>query len=162
MSDKLVNFEAGQKAPDFEADLTDGTSIRLSEILEGGEKVILDFYPKDSTPGCTKQACDFRDNFDRLKTLGYRIIGVSKDSSKSHSNFINKHNLNFELIVDQDIELHNLYGVWREKMNYGKTYLGVSRSTFVIGLDGNFEFVGYNVRATGHVDRLMNELGVES
>ena len=162
MSDKLVNFEAGQKAPDFEADLTDGTSIRLSEILEGGEKVILYFYPKDSTPGCTKQACDFRDNFDRLKTLGYRIIGVSKDSSKSHSNFINKHNLNFELIVDQDIELHNLYGVWREKMNYGKTYLGVSRSTFVIGLDGNFEFVGYNVRATGHVERLMNELGVES
>ena len=162
MSDELVNFEVGQNAPDFEAELTDGTTIRLSEILEGGEKVILYFYPKDSTPGCTKQACDFRDNFDRLKTLGYRIIGVSKDSSKSHSNFINKHNLNFELIVDQDIELHNLYGVWREKMNYGKTYLGVSRSTFVIGLDGNFEFVGYNVRATGHVDRLMNELGVES
>jgi len=162
MSDELVNFEVGQNAPDFEAELTDGTRIRLSEILEGGEKVILYFYPKDSTPGCTKQACDFRDNFDRLKTLGYRIIGVSKDSSKSHSNFINKHNLNFELIVDQDIELHNLYGVWREKMNYGKTYLGVSRSTFVIGLDGNFEFVGYNVRATGHVDRLMNELGVES
>ena len=162
MSDELVNFEVGQNAPDFEAELTDGTRIRLSEILEGGEKVILYFYPKDSTPGCTKQACDFRDNFDRLKTLGYRIIGVSKDSSKSHSNFINKHNLNFELIVDQDIELHNLYGVWREKMNYGKTYLGVSRSTFVIGLDGNFEFVGYNVRATGHVERLMNELGVES
>ena len=162
MSDELVNFEVGQNAPDFEAELTDETRIRLSEILEGGEKVILYFYPKDSTPGCTKQACDFRDNFDRLKTLGYRIIGVSKDSSKSHSNFINKHNLNFELIVDQDIELHNLYGVWREKMNYGKTYLGVSRSTFVIGLDGNFEFVGYNVRATGHVERLMNELGVES
>ena len=162
MSEELVNFEVGQNAPDFDAELTDGTKIRLSEILEGGEKVILYFYPKDSTPGCTKQACDFRDNFDRLKTLGYRIIGVSKDSSKSHSNFINKHNLNFELIVDQDIELHNLYGVWREKMNYGKTYLGVSRSTFVIGLDGNFEFVGYNVRATGHVDRLMNELGVES
>ena len=162
MSEELVNFEVGQNAPDFEAELTDETKIRLSEILEGGEKVILYFYPKDSTPGCTKQACDFRDNFDRLKTLGYRIIGVSKDSSKSHSNFINKHNLNFELIVDQDIELHNLYGVWREKMNYGKTYLGVSRSTFVIGLDGNFEFVGYNVRATGHVERLMNELGVES
>ena len=162
MSDELVNFEIGQNAPDFEAELTDGTRIRLSEILEGGEKVILYFYPKDSTPGCTKQACDFRDNFDRLKAVGYRVIGVSKDSPKSHSNFINKHNLNFELIVDQDIELHNLYGVWREKMNYGKTYLGVSRSTFVIGLDGNFEFVGYNVRATGHVERLMNELGVES
>ena len=162
MSDELVNFEVGQNAPDFEAELTDGTTIRLSEILDGGEKVILYFYPIDSTPGCTKLACDFRDNFDRLKAVGYRVIGVSKDSSKSHSNFINKHNLNFELIVDQDIELHNLYGVWREKMNYGKTYLGVSRSTFVIGLDGNFEFVGYNVRATGHVERLMNELGVES
>ena len=162
MSDELVNFEAGQNAPDFEAELTDGTRIRLSKTLEGGEKVILYFNPKDSTPGCTKQACDFRDNFDRLKAVGYRVIGVSKDSQKSHSNFINKHNLNFELIVDQDIELHNLYGVWREKMNYGKTYLGVSRSTFVIGLDGNFEFVGYNVRATGHVERLMNELGVES
>ena len=162
MSEELVNFEVGQNAPDFEAELTDETKIRLSEILEGGEKVILYFYPKDSTPGCTKQACDFRDNFDRLKAVGYRVIGVSKDSSKSHSNFINKHNLNFELIVDQDTELHNLFGVWREKMNYGKTYLGVSRSTFVIGLDGNFEFVGYNVRATGHVERLMKELGVES
>ena len=162
MSDELVNFEVGQNAPDFEAELTDGTRIRLSEILEGGEEVILYFYPEDSTPGCTKQACDFRDNFHRLKAVGHRVIGVSKDSPNSHSNFINKHILNFEFIVDQDIELHNLYGVWREKMNYGKTYLGVSRSTFVIGLDGNFEFVGYNVRATGHVERLMNELGVES
>ena len=79
MSDELVNFEVGQSAPDFEAELTDGTTIRLSEILEGGEKVILYFYPKDSTPGCTKQACDFRDNFDRLKAVGYRVIGVSKD-----------------------------------------------------------------------------------
>ena len=162
MSEDIVNFEIGQKAPDFEARLTDGTTIRLSEILDGGQKVILYFYPKDSTPGCTKQACDFRDNFARLKSVGYRVIGVSKDSAKSHTNFIEKHDLNFELIVDQDIELHRLYGVWREKMNYGKTYLGVSRSTFVIGLDGNFEFVGYNVRATGHVDTLMNELGVES
>ncbi len=162
MSNELVNFEVGQNAPDFEAELTDGTMIRLSKILDEGEKVILYFYPKDSTPGCTKQACDFRDNFGRLKAVGYRVIGVSKDSSKSHSNFIQKHDLNFELIVDQDIELHKKYGVWREKMNYGQTYLGVSRSTFVIGLDGNFEFVGYNVRATGHVERLMKELGVES
>ena len=158
----MVNFEVGQSAPDFEAELTDGTTIRLSEILAGGEKVILYFYPKDSTPGCTKQACDFRDNDARFSLGGYRVLGVSKDSARSHNNFIQKNNLNFELIVDQDIELHRLYGVWREKMNYGKTYLGVSRSTFVIGLDGNFEFVGYNVRATGHVERLMRELGVES
>ncbi|MED5230996.1 MAG: peroxiredoxin [Candidatus Thermoplasmatota archaeon] len=162
MSKDMVNFEVGQSAPDFEAELTDGTTIRLSEILAGGEKVILYFYPKDSTPGCTKQACDFRDNDARFRLGGYRVLGVSKDSARSHNNFIQKNNLNFELIVDQDIELHRLYGVWREKMNYGKTYLGVSRSTFVIGLDGNFEFVGYNVRATGHVERLMRELGVES
>jgi len=162
MSKDMVNFEVGQSAPDFEAELTDGTTIRLSEILAGGEKVILYFYPKDSTPGCTKQACDFRDNDARFSLGGYRVLGVSKDSARSHNNFIQKNNLNFELIVDQDIELHRLYGVWREKMNYGKTYLGVSRSTFVIGLDGNFEFVGYNVRATGHVERLMRELGVES
>ena len=161
MTNDAVTLEVGQKAPDFEAEITNGEKIKLSDVLSSGQKVILYFYPKDSTPGCTVQACDFRDNFDGLKAVGYRVIGVSKDSAKSHSNFIQKHDLNFELIVDQDIELHKKYGVWREKMNYGKTYLGVSRSTFVIDLDGKFEFVGYNVRATGHVDRLMNELGVE-
>ena len=161
MTNDAVTLEVGQKAPDFEAEITNGEKIKLSDVLSSGEKVILYFYPKDSTPGCTVQACDFRDNFDGLKAVGYRVIGVSKDSAKCHSSFIQKHDLNFELVVDQDIELHKKYGVWREKMNYGKTYLGVSRSTFVIDLDGNFEFVGYNVRATGHVDRLMNELGVE-
>ncbi|MEC9350774.1 MAG: peroxiredoxin [Candidatus Thermoplasmatota archaeon] len=162
MADEVLNLEVGQLAPDFEAELTDGTTMRLSEIIAAGEKVILYFYPKDSTPGCTTQACDFRDNFAKFSSAGYRVIGVSKDSAKSHANFIEKNDLNFELIVDKDIKLNQLYGVWREKMNYGKTYLGVSRSTFVIGLDGKLQFVGYNVRATGHVERLMRELGVES
>tara|TARA_B100000029_G_scaffold2890_1_gene3600 strand:+ start:2655 stop:3143 length:489 start_codon:yes stop_codon:yes gene_type:complete len=161
MSDEWVSLEVGQKAPDFEAVLTDGSTVRLSEILAAGEKVILYFYPRDSTPGCTTQACDFRDNFDALSASGYRILGVSKDSAKSHSNFIEKQDLNFDLIVDEEIELHQAYGVWREKMNYGKTYMGVSRSTFVIDSDGTLAFVGYNVRASGHVERLMRELGVE-
>ncbi len=161
MSDDWITLEVGQKAPEFEAELTDGSVVRLSEILSAGQKVILYFYPRDSTPGCTTQACDFRDNFDAFRDAGYRILGVSKDSAKSHSNFIEKQDLNFDLIVDEEIELHEAYGVWREKMNYGKTYMGVSRSTFAIDSDGTLTFVGYNVRATGHVERLMRELGVE-
>ena len=134
--------------------------MKLSEILASGEKVILYFYPKDSTPGCTTQACDFRDNFGAFATSGYRILGVSKDSAKSHTNFIEKQGLNFDLIVDKEIDLHQKFGVWREKMNYGKTYMGVSRSTFVIDTDGRLSWVGYNVRAKGHVEKLMRELGV--
>jgi|TARA_B110000438_G_scaffold42758_1_gene42657 peroxiredoxin Q/BCP len=161
MTFEAISLEVGQMAPDFEAELTNGDMIKLSEVLKSGENVVLYFYPKDSTPGCTVQACDFRDNFSSLQSAGYRVIGVSKDSSKSHQKFIDKYELPFELIVDPDIILHQSYGVWREKMNYGKTYLGVSRSTFVIGTDGKLISVGYNVRASGHVDRLVRELGIE-
>ncbi|MDE0953359.1 MAG: peroxiredoxin [Candidatus Poseidoniales archaeon] len=161
MTSENHSLEVGQTAPDFEAELTNGDKILLSDILSSGGKVILYFYPKDSTPGCTVQACDFRDNFSQLQSAGFRVLGVSKDSSESHQKFIDKHELPFELIVDKDIVLHQLYGVWREKMNYGKTYLGVSRSTFVIGANGKLISVGYNVRASGHVDRLVKELGIE-
>ena len=156
-----VSLAVGEKAPDFNAQITNGNQIKLSDILLSGQKVILYFYPKDSTPGCTVQACDFRDNFSRLQKSGYKVIGVSKDSSSSHQKFIDKHELPFDLIVDSETELHQLYGVWREKMNYGKTYMGVSRSTFVIDTDGSLISVGYNVRASGHVDRLVKELGLE-
>ncbi|MDA7555815.1 peroxiredoxin [Euryarchaeota archaeon] len=156
-----MSLEVGEMAPDFEAELTNGDKIILSNILSSGQKVILYFYPKDSTPGCTVQACDFRDNFSKLQSAGFRVLGVSKDSSKSHQKFIDTHELPFELIVDSDTELHQLYGVWREKMNYGKTYMGVSRSTFVIDIDSKLISVGYNVRASGHVDRLVKELGIE-
>ncbi|MBL6883283.1 MAG: peroxiredoxin [Candidatus Thalassarchaeum sp.] len=156
-----MSLEVGEMAPDFEAELTNGDKVILSNILSSGEKVILYFYPKDSTPGCTVQACDFRDNFSKLQSAGFRVLGVSKDSSKSHQKFIDTHELPFELIVDSDTELHQLYGVWREKMNYGKTYMGVSRSTFVIDIDSKLISVGYNVRASGHVDRLVKELGIE-
>ena len=161
MNSEPISLEVGEMAPDFEAELTNGDKIILSNILSSGQKVILYFYPKDSTPGCTVQACDFRDNFSKLQSAGFRVLGVSKDSSKSHQKFIDKHELPFELIVDSDTELHQLYGVWREKMNYGKTYMGVSRSTFVIDIDSKLISVGYNVRASGHVDRLVKELGIE-
>ena len=161
MNSEPISLEVGEMAPDFEAELTNGEKIILSNILSSGEKVILYFYPKDSTPGCTVQACDFRDNFSKLQSAGFRVLGVSKDSSKSHQKFIDTHELPFELIVDSDTELHQLYGVWREKMNYGKTYMGVSRSTFVIDIDSKLISVGYNVRASGHVDRLVKELGIE-
>ena len=161
MNSEPISLEVGEIAPDFEAELTNGDKVILSNILSSGDKVILYFYPKDSTPGCTVQACDFRDNFSKLQSAGFRVLGVSKDSSKSHQKFIDTHELPFELIVDSDTELHQLYGVWREKMNYGKTYMGVSRSTFVIDIDSKLISVGYNVRASGHVDRLVKELGIE-
>ncbi|MDP6149348.1 MAG: thioredoxin-dependent thiol peroxidase [Candidatus Thalassarchaeaceae archaeon] len=161
MVDDWVTLEVGDKAPDFDALLTDSSQVSLNDILSNDERVVLYFYPKDNTPGCTTQACDFRDNYSILQSAGYRVLGVSKDSSKSHLNFTDKYELNFDLIVDQDIELHQKYGVWREKNNYGKTYMGVSRSTFVIDTDGSLIWVGYNIRAKGHVEKLMRELSIE-
>ncbi len=161
MVDDWVTLEVGDKAPDFDVLLTDGSQVSLNDILSNDERVVLYFYPKDNTPGCTTQACDFRDNYSILQSAGYRVLGVSKDSSKSHLNFTDKYELNFDLIVDQDIELHQKYGVWREKNNYGKTYMGVSRSTFVIDTDGSLIWVGYNIRAKGHVEKLMRELSIE-
>ena len=158
-STSYASLELGDKAPNFILDDQNSQSHQLSDYK--GKWVILYFYPKDDTPGCTTQACDFRDNFSRLQKSGYKVIGVSKDSSSSHQKFIDKHELPFDLIVDSETELHQLYGVWREKMNYGKTYMGVSRSTFVIDTDGSLISVGYNVRASGHVDRLVKELGLE-
>ena len=113
MNNEPVTLEVGQKAPDFNAQITNGEKIKLSDTLLSGQKVILYFYPKDNTQGCTVQACDFRDNFSRLQKSGYKVIGVSKDSSSSHQKFIDKHELPFDLIVDLETELHQLYGVLR-------------------------------------------------
>ena len=155
-----VELVVGGQAPDFEAEVTDGKKIKLSEILSSGEGVILYFYPRDSTPGCTTQACDFRDNFGTLKEGGWRVIGVSTDSAKSHLKFTEKNELPFELVVDEDAALHEAYGTWREKNMYGKTYMGTLRSTFAIGQSGTLEWVGYGVRAKGHVESLIEELQV--
>ena len=155
-----VELAVGDTAPDFEEEVTDGSKVSLSGILSNGEKVILYFYPRDNTPGCTTQACDFRDSFGRFEGSGWRVIGVSTDSAKSHQKFIDKQELPFELIVDEEANLHEKYGTWREKNMYGKTYMGTLRSTFAIESDGTIAWAGYGVRAKGHVESLIEDLKV--
>ena len=156
-----VTLENGNKSPMFEASDSEGNNHNLNDILEGGNKVILYFYPRDSTPGCTVQACDFRDDMSRLSSHGFKVFGVSKDSAKSHDNFTSKQELNFPLLMDEDGSLHEMFGTWRMKKNYGKEYMGCARSTFVIGEDGNLIFARYNVKAKGHVAMLARELGLD-
>ena len=160
MSDS-VNLEVGQSAPRFSCLDSTGNTHSLDKYMEDGKSVILYFYPKDSTPGCTTQACDFRDSMARLNKGNYVVLGVSKDSAKSHDKFITKQELNFPLLMDEDKSLHEVYGTWREKSMYGKKYMGTSRSTFVIGSDGILKWVGYGVRAKGHVEKIMNELSID-
>ena len=156
----MAELQVGDKAPDFTAILTDESQITLSEIISSGEGVILYFYPRASTPGCTVQACDFRDSFARFSDSGWRVIGVSTDPASSHQKFIDKNELPFELIVDEEASLHEAYDTWREKNMYGKTYMGTLRSTFVIGPDGNLKWVKYKVSPKGHVEQLLADLEV--
>ena len=156
-----VELETGQTSPNFTAVDSAGETHSLQDMLQAGNKVILYFYPRDSTPGCTTQACDFRDDMARLTSHGYKVFGVSKDSAKSHDNFISKQELNFPLLMDEDGALHEAFGTWRMKMNYGREYMGCSRSTFVIGEDGKLIFARYNVKAKGHVAMLTRELGID-
>ena len=155
-----VNLEVGQTAPKFSCVDSTGKEHSLDAYISEGKSVVLYFYPKDSTPGCTTQACDFRDSMARLNKENYVVLGVSKDSAKSHDKFIAKQELNFPLLMDEDISLHEAYGTWREKSMYGKTYMGTSRSTFVIGDDGLLKWVGYGVRTKGHVEKVMHDLGI--
>ena len=156
----MQELTVGEIAPDFIAKITDGNTIKLSEILSAGEGVILYFYPRDNTSGCTVQACDFRDSFGRFKDSGWRVIGVSTDSAQSHQKFIDKNSLPFELVVDEDFSLHEAYGTWREKNMYGKAYMGTLRSTFVIDSNGILRWVRYKVSPKGHVDELLSDMGV--
>lgn len=147
---------AGESAPDFTGTTGRGDTVRLSD--HRGRWVLLYFYPKDDTPGCTSEACDFRDNVARLGELGYEVYGVSPDSVKSHDKFRDKYDLNFPLLADPDHAAAEAFGVWREKKNYGKTYTGIVRSTFLVGEDGTLEQIYDNVRAKGHVDRVLRDL----
>ena len=157
---ETIQLSAGDDAPSFTAPDEEGNEHRLQAYLDDGKTVILYFYPKDSTPGCTKQACDFRDNMNRLNGEDIVVFGVSKDSTKSHQRFVEKQSLNFPLLVDEDLALHHAYGTWRLKKNYGREYMGCARSTFVIQPDGSLGWARYNVKATGHVGMLMRELGL--
>jgi len=139
---------------------SDGNMHDLEAINASGKTVILYFYPRDSTPGCTVQACDFRDQMGRLNNNQYLVLGVSIDSTKSHEDFISQQQLNFSLLLDEDKTLHNAYGTWRSKMNYGKEYMGCARSTFVINPQGDLIFARYNVKAKNHVEMLIRELNI--
>lgn len=150
-------LEQGQKAPDFTLESDDRGAVSLSEILEDG-KLVLYFYPKDMTKGCTKQAQDFRDELAQFKEHGWQVVGVSPDPVERHAKFREKEDLNFTLLADPEHEVATAYGVYREKKNYGRTYMGIVRSTFLIDSDGTIEEIQDNVRATGHVGRLVRHL----
>jgi len=130
----MIDLIEGQKAPDFKAKDQNGKSISLSDF--SGKDVILYFYPKDDTPGCTAEACSFRDNYQSLIKEGFEVLGVSTDDEKSHQKFINKYSLPFSLIADTDKKIVEAYGVWVEKNMYGKKYMGVARKTFIIDKNG--------------------------
>ncbi|WP_311157926.1 thioredoxin-dependent thiol peroxidase [Rothia dentocariosa] len=154
-----TQLEPGTKAPSFT--LEDYTGQQYSLADYAGHKVILYFYPKASTPGCTKEACDFRDNLASLKSLGYIVLGVSPDKPAALEKFTAKESLTFPLLSDADHAVALAYGAWGEKKNYGKVYEGLIRSTFVINEQGIIELAQYNVRATGHVAKLRRDLGID-
>lgn len=154
-----TRLEPGTKAPSFT--LEDYTDQQYSLADYAGHKVILYFYPKASTPGCTKEACDFRDNLASLKSLGYVVLGVSPDKPAALEKFTTKESLTFPLLSDADHAVALAYGAWGEKKNYGKVYEGLIRSTFVINEQGIIELAQYNVRATGHVAKLRRDLGID-
>lgn len=152
----MAQLKAGDVAPDFEA-LTDGNEkVRLSDFR--GRKVILYFYPKDDTSGCTAQACSFRDSYPRIEEAGAVVLGVSPDGAASHQKFKTKHGLPFPLLVDADHAISDLYGAWGEKSMYGRKYMGVVRSHFVIGADGVVVDARYNVNAKQSAGLAMEQL----
>ena len=151
-------LETGMPAPGFSVPDKDGHQVSLSDYR--GKKVILYFYPAASTPGCTTQACDFRDNMASLQSSGYVVLGVSKDKLPALQKFAQSENLGFPLLSDEDLTVHHAYGALGEKSMYGKTVQGVLRSTFVIDEQGVIEHALYNVKATGHVESLRKRLGI--
>jgi thioredoxin-dependent peroxiredoxin len=150
----------GDTAPTFTLRDQDGKPVTLSDFA--GQKVIVYFYPAASTPGCTTEACDFRDNINSLKSSGYQVLGISKDDLPPLKKFQKEQGLNFPLLSDQDLTVHNAYGAYGEKSLYGKTVTGTLRSTFVLDESGTIEQALYNVKATGHVASLRKKLGLDA
>lgn len=155
-----IRLEAGEPAPGFTLDDQDGRAVSLADFA--GKKTIVYFYPAASTPGCTTEACDFRDNINSLKSAGYQVLGVSKDQLPALKKFQHEQGLNFPLLSDPDLIAHKEYGAYGEKSLYGKTVVGTLRSTFVVGEDGGIELALYNVKATGHVAGLRKKLGLDT
>lgn len=152
---KVLDADAGRPAPAF--DLLDDKGARVSSSSLADKPYLLYFYPKDDTPGCTKEACDIRDNFGRFGQQGLRVLGVSPDSQQSHAKFGKKYGLPFTLLSDPDKELAKAYGVWGAKKNYGKEYMGIIRSSFLVGADGHIKKAYRGVRVEGHVDAILED-----
>lgn len=155
-----TRLEPGTAAPDFTLPDQTGAPVTLSDLR--GSKVILYFYPEAMTPGCTTQACDFRDNLNQLNTAGYRVVGVSRDDVPKLAQFVKQDHLTFPILSDPDHSIHDAYGTFGEKQLYGKTVTGAIRSTFVIDEQGTITHTFYNTKATGHVAMLKKQLGLSA
>jgi thioredoxin-dependent peroxiredoxin len=154
----MTQLTAGDTAPAFTLTDQNGDQVSLSDFA--GSSVIVYFYPAAMTPGCTKEACDFRDSLISLGGAGVQVVGISKDAPEKLKQFEERDGLNFPLLSDPDLTVHNAYGAWGKKSLYGKLLDGVIRSTFIVGADGRIEHALYNVKATGHVARVRKLLGV--
>lgn len=150
-------IEIGDKVPDYLGTDENGNEIRVQDFA--GKKLVLYFYPKDSTPGCTQEACNLRDNYERMLAKGYAVVGVSVQDSKSHKKFIEKHQLPFPLIADTEMELNKAFGVWGEKSMFGKKYMGTLRTTFVINEEGIVEQVikPKEIKVKNHAEQIIGE-----
>ncbi len=146
----------GDKAPDFSLPTDDGRKVTLKDFR--GKKVVLYFYPKDDTPGCTAEACSFRDNLGRVTSKGAAILGVSRDDTDSHGKFRDKYHLNFPLLSDDDGAVTEAYGVWKKKTNYGRSYMGIERTTFLIDEKGHVARIWPRVKVEGHTDEVLAAL----
>lgn len=151
-----MSLKVGDVAPDFTLLSDQEEKVSLKNLR--GNKVLLYFYPKDNTPGCTREACDFRDNFSQLEKHGVVILGVSKDSAKAHTKFKEKYDLPFNLLVDDNADVCEAYGVINKKSMFGKTFLGITRSTFLIDEKGKLQAIWRKVKVTGHAEQILNEL----
>ena len=153
----MAELKPGQQAPDFETVNENGEAVSLKALR--GKRVVLYFYPKDNTSGCTMQACAFRDSYPRIEGANAVVLGVSPDSAKSHQGFKSKFELPFPLLIDQDHAIAEKYGVWREKSMYGRKYMGILRSHFVIDEQGKLLDVQYNVKASESATKAIAALG---
>lgn len=149
----MANLEPGDKAPEFKGEIQSGEEVKLSDYK--GEKLVLFFYPKDDTPGCTKEACNLRDNYDKLREEGFKLLGVSPDPVKKHQKFIDKYDLPFDLLADVDKEVLKDYGVWGPKKFMGREYEGVHRTTFIIDEEGKIEYVIEKVKTKDHAEQIL-------
>lgn len=150
-----MKLKIGQKAPDFKVNDQDGKPVTLGEYK--GKKVVLYFYPKDQTPGCTLEACNLRDNYKILQKKGYEVLGVSTDSEKSHQKFIEKEQLPFRLLADTDKQIHTQYGTWVEKSMYGRKYMGTARVTFIINEKGIIDEIIEKVDTKDHTNQILGQ-----